>query len=38
MSIVPMLARVYSQIAIIWAMVFYSKHKQDKMANVLNAK
>ena len=41
MSIVPMLAMlalVYSRIPIIWAMVYYSKHKQDKMVNVLNTK
>ena len=38
MSIVLVLARVYSQVPIIWAMVYYSKHKQDKMANVLNTK
>ena len=24
--------------SIIWAMEYYSKHKQDKMANVLNTK
>ena len=35
---ISIISMVYFEIPNIWAMVYYSKHKQDKMANVLNTK